>query len=154
MSGESCQYLACWFPSPLFQQVVSSHCIGYVWYTSTCLSRSSLGRRIWKRCTSYVLVSYILCLSMCLSWGQFSKSSFMEYMGLYVFHLPISVIIDCGNTCTLCYYQHQIGSMTVCHCLGLGHETMACGVYLSIFLGKITCFISVSGYGRQCFILP
>ena len=41
---------------------------------------------------------------------------------------------DCENMCTLSYYDPKIGSMTIFHYLGLGHETMACAVCLSIFL--------------------
>ena len=29
---------------------------------------------------------------------------------------------DCENMCTLSHFHHQIGIMTHCHCLGLGHE--------------------------------
>ena len=41
---------------------------------------------------------------------------------------------NCENMCTLSYYHHQIRSMTHCHCLGLGHETMVCTICLFIFL--------------------
>ena len=33
----------------------------------------------------------------------------------------------------LSYYHHQIESMIIVHCLGLGHETMVCAAFLSIF---------------------
>ena len=42
--------------------------------------------------------------------------------------------MSCHQTYTLSYNHHQIGSMTITHCLGLGHETMVCAVCLSIFL--------------------
>ena len=41
---------------------------------------------------------------------------------------------DCESTCTQSYYHHQSEVWPICHCLGLGHETMVCTVCLSIFL--------------------
>ena len=35
----------------------------------------------------------------------------LRCMGLCVFSVPISLVDDCENTCTLSYYHHQTGSM-------------------------------------------
>ena len=40
----------------------------------------------------------------------------------------------CIDVCTLYYYHHQIGSMNISHCLGLGYETMVCAVCLAMFV--------------------
>ena len=56
---------------------------------------------------------------------------------------------DCENMCTLSHFHHQIGIMTHCHCLGLGHETMACTVCLSIFLCKL-CQVIWYPYALIC----
>ena len=50
--------------------------------------------------------------SVCLGLGWFSQLSFMQYMGLCLFNLPIFSYDDCENICTWSYYHHQIGSMT------------------------------------------
>ena len=63
------------------------------------------------------------CPTVCLRWSQFSQLSFLQYMGLCVFSLPIHLMMILG----ISYYHH-------CHCWGLGHETMLCAVCLYIFL--------------------
>ena len=94
---------------------------------------SSLCRRIWRYWTSKILVRYIL-LSVCLRLNQFSRLSFMQYMGLCVFSLPISLMM----IVRICKIYHIIIVESEvwpnCHCLGLGHETKVCTVCLSIFL--------------------
>ena len=54
-------------------------------------------------------VRYILS-SVCVRWSTFSQSSIIQYMGLCVFSLPISLVMI-EIICTLSYYHHQIGSM-------------------------------------------
>ena len=67
---------------------------------------------------------HIKCLSVhsaecvCLRLNKFAKLSFMQYMGLCVFSLPISSGL----------------LWTSGRCLGLGHEMMACAVCLFMFL--------------------
>ena len=79
----------------------------------------------------------------CVRLGTFSQltiiQSIIQYVGLCVFSLPtplvmIERIYIYIYIYTLSYYHHQIGSMNITHCLGLGHETMVCAVCLSIFL--------------------
>ena len=94
------------------------------------ISLSSLCRLIWRHWTTKMLVRYMLP-SVCLRLRQFSQSSFIQYMGLCVFSLPISPVMIV-RMCTLSYYHHQTGSIN--HCLGLGHETMVCAVCFTMFL--------------------
>ena len=54
---------------------------------------------------------------------------------LLIFHLMIERIY------TLSYYHHQIGSIisiTIIHCLWLGHETMVCAVCLYSYVHLIS----------------
>ena len=68
------------------------HCANFIWrhWTYKMPVRYSLSR-VWVR------------LSI------FSQLSIMQYVGRCVFRLPI--FFDWENMYTLCYYQHQIGSM-------------------------------------------
>ena len=63
----------------------------------------------------------------------FSQLSFIQYMGLCVFSLPIrmSWLWEC-----VLYLIIIIKSEVwfINHCLGLGHETMVCAVCLTMFL--------------------
>ena len=61
----------------------------------------------------------------------FSQLSIIQYMGLCVFSLLISLVVI-KRIYTLSYYHHQIGS--IIHCLGLGHETMVCAVCIYILI--------------------
>ena len=73
------------------------------------ISLSSLCRLIWRHWTTKMLVRYMLP-SVCLRLRQFSQLSFIQYMGLCVFSLPISPVMIV-RMCTLSYYHHQTGSM-------------------------------------------
>ena len=57
-------------------------------------------------------------------------------MGLCVFSLPISLVIE---RIYILYLIIIIKSevWTITHCLGLGHETMVCAVCLSVFLWHV-----------------
>ena len=63
-------------------------------------------------------IELLKCLldTFCLEFVSKIKSIlsiiFMQYLGLCVFSLPITLYDDCENTCTLSCYHHQIGSMT------------------------------------------
>ena len=73
------------------------------------ISLSSLCRLIWRHWTTKMLVRYMLP-SVCLRSRRFSQLSFIQYMGLCVFSLPISPVMIV-RMCTLSYYHHQTGSM-------------------------------------------
>ena len=100
-------------------------------------SLSSLGRPIWRYCISKILVSNILSrMCVCLRFSQFSWLSLMQYVGLCVFSLLISLMMIVRiHVLYLIMTKSEV--WPVCHCLGLGHETMVCVVYPSIFLFKI-----------------
>ena len=72
--------------------------------------------------------------SVCLRLSQFSQLSFMQHMGLCIFSLPIYLMIIV-SICVL-YLITIIKSEVwpICHCLGLGNETVVCAVCLFIFL--------------------
>ena len=71
--------------------------------------------------------------NVCLKLSQLSQLYFMQYMGLCVFSLPISLtMIVRVPVLDLIIIKSEV--WPICHCLGLGHETMICAVYLSIFL--------------------
>ena len=78
-------------------------------FANYTISLSSLCRLIWRHWTTKMLVRYMLP-SVCLRLRQFSQSSFIQYMGLCVFSLPISPVMIV-RMCTLSYYHHQTGSM-------------------------------------------
>ena len=53
---------------------------------------------------------YILS-SVCLRLGQFSQLSFIQYIGLYIFSLSISVMMIARIRVLPSFYHHQIGSI-------------------------------------------
>ena len=79
-----------------------------------------------------MLVRYILP-SVCLRLSQFSQVSFMQYMGLCVFSLPISLtmIVKILVLCLIIIIKSEV--WLICHCFGLGHETIVCDLCHSIF---------------------
>ena len=82
---------------------------------TTSLSYLCLCRRIGRYWPSKMPVKYILA-SVCLISSQFSQLSFV--VRIYGFYLIIII-------------KSEI--WPICHCLGLGHETMPYAVCLSIF---------------------
>ena len=64
----------------------------------------------------------------------FSQLSIIQYVGLYVFSLPIPFVMIARIyiLCLIIIIKSEVWTIT--HCLGLGHETMVCPVCLSIFL--------------------
>ena len=66
--------------------------------------------------------------------SQFSQLSFMQYMELCVFSLPIYLMMIMGIR--VLYHIIIIKSEVwpICHCLGFGHETVICTACLSISL--------------------
>ena len=73
------------------------------------ISLSSLCKLIWGHWTYEMPVRYILS-SVWVRLSIFSQLSIIEYMGLCVFSLPISLVMI-ERIYTLSYYHHQIGSM-------------------------------------------
>ena len=93
----------------------------------------SLCRRIWSYWTSKMLVRYILS-SVCLRLSQFSQLSFIQHIGLCVFSLPIDLLMMVRIRILYLVIIIKSEVWPICHCLGLGYETMVCAVCLSIFL--------------------
>ena len=62
-----------------------------------------------------------------------SPLSIIQYVGLYVFSLPISLVMIewIYILCLIIIIKSEVWTIT--HCLGLGHETMVSAVCLSIF---------------------
>ena len=84
-------------------------------------------------------IELIKCLSYILSivWvrlSKFSPLSIILYVGLYVFSLPISVMMIeiIYILCLIIIIKSEVWTIT--HCLGLGHETVVSTVCLAIFL--------------------
>ena len=59
---------------------------------------------------------------------------FMQYMGLCVFSLPISLMMIVRIPVFDLIIIIKSGVWPICHCLGSVHETIVCAVCLSIFL--------------------
>ena len=117
-----------------------TRCLFELLITLYTTSLSSLCRRIYSYWTFKILLKYS---DECVRLNQFSQLSFMQYMGLCVFSLPVSLMMIVRK---YVFYltvilKSEVG--TVCYCLGLGHEAMACAVCLSIFLRMVA--ISASG---------
>ena len=102
----------------------------FVQYT---ISLSSLCKLIWRHWTYKMHVRYILS-SVWVRLSIFSPLSIIQYVGLYVFSLPISVVMieKIYILCLIVIIKSEVWIIT--HCLGLGHETMVSAVCLSIFL--------------------
>ena len=78
-------------------------------------------------------VRYILS-SVWARLSIFSPLSIIQYVGLYVFSLPISLVMieRIYILCLITIIKSEVWTIT--HCLGLGHETMVSAACLSIFL--------------------
>ena len=102
----------------------------FVQYT---ISLSSLCNIIWRHWNYKMSVRYILS-SVWVRLSIFSPCSIIQYVGLYVFSLPISVVMmeRIYILCLIVIIKSEVWTIT--HCLGLGHETMVSAVCLSIFL--------------------
>ena len=109
-----------------------SHSGLFVQYT---ISLSSLCKLIWRHWTYKMPVRYILS-SVWVRLSIFSTLSIIQYVGLYVFSLPISLVIieRIYILCLIMIIKSEIWNIT--HCLRLGHETMVPAVCPSIFLQK------------------
>ena len=103
----------------------------FVQYT---ISLSSLCKLIWRHWTYKMPVRYILS-SVWVRLSIFSLLSIIQYVGLDVFSLPISLVMieRIYILCLIIIIKLEV--WTIAYCLGLGrHETMVSAVCLSIFL--------------------
>ena len=102
----------------------------FVQYT---ISLSSLCKLIWRHWIYKMPVRYILP-SVWVRLSLFSPLSIIQYVGLYVFSLPVSLVMieRLYILCLIIIIKSEVWTIT--HCLGLGHETMVSAVCLSIFL--------------------
>ena len=68
----------------------------------------------WNACQIYSVTS------MCLRWGKFSQLYFLQYMGLCVFSLPISlmVIVRIPVLDLIIIIKSEVWLWPICHCLG------------------------------------
>ena len=100
-------------------------------------SLSSLCQRIRRHWTYKMPVRYILS-SVWVRLSILSPLFIIQYVGLYVFSLVISLMMI-ERRCVVCLsiiIKSEVWTIT--HCLGLGHETMVSTVCLSIFLSLET----------------
>ena len=99
-------------------------------FVQCIISLSSLCKLIYEMPVGYILSNVWVRLSIV------SPLSIMKYVGLYVFSLPISLVMIEGIhiLCLIIIIKSEVWTIT--HCLGLGHETMVSSVCLSIFLPK------------------
>ena len=99
----------------------------------------SEGIELIKMAVRYILSSVWVRLSI------LSPLSIIQYVGLYVFSLPISLgmIERMHILCLIIIIKSEVWTIT--HCLGLGHETMVSAVCLSIFFFQsVNQILSVS----------
>ena len=93
--------------STIVQFMMSSNIIRL--FVHNTISLSSLCKLIWRHWTYKMPVRYILS-SVWVRFSIFSQLSILQYIGLCVFSLPISLVMI-EIIYTLSYYHHQIGSM-------------------------------------------
>ena len=78
-------------------------------FVHNIISLSSLCKLFWRQWTDKMPVRYILS-RVWVRLSIFSQLSIIQYMGLCVFSLPISLVMI-ERIYTLSYYHNQIGSM-------------------------------------------
>ena len=66
--------------------------------------------------------------------SQLSQLSFMMFMGLCIFSLPTSLMMIVRICVVYCITIMKSEVWTICHCLGLGHETIVFAACLYIFI--------------------
>ena len=94
----------------IVQFIMSSNIIRL--FVHNTISLSSLCKLIWRHWTYKMPVRYILS-SVCVRLSIFSQLFIIQYVGLRVFSLPISLMMI-EMIYTLSYYHHQIGRMNYC----------------------------------------
>ena len=113
----------------------------FVQYT---ISLSSLCKLTWRNWTYKMHVRYILS-SVSVRLSIFSPLSIIQYMGLYVFSLPISLVVIERIYILFLIIIIKSEVWTITHCLGLGHETMVSAVWvLYSYIWVINNFIAYS----------
>ena len=102
---------------------------------------------IWRHWTYRMPVRYNLS-SVWVRLSIFSQLSIMQYVGLWVFSLPISFVMieRIYILCLIIIIKSEVWTIT--HCLGWGHETMVWPVCLSIFLSESSRITSM-GNGSE-----
>ena len=111
-------------------------------------SLSSLYKHIWRYWAYKMPVRYILS-SVWVRLSIFSQFSFIQYVGLCVFSLPISLVMI-GKIYILCLIiiiKSEVWN--IIHCLGLGHGTMVCAVCLYILIDLLSLFSNISSVVLQ-----
>ena len=96
---------------------------------------SSLCKLIWRYWTYKMPVRYILS-SVWVSLSLFSPLSIIQYVGLYVFSLPIS-LVKIERIYILCLIIIESEVLIITHCLWLGHETMVSALCLPILFREV-----------------
>ena len=93
------------------------------------ISLSSLCKLIWRQWTYKMPVRYILS-SVWVRSSIFAPLSIMQYVGLYVFSSPISLVMieRIYILCLIIIIKSEV--WTISRCLGLCHETMVSAVCL------------------------
>ena len=104
----------------------------FVHYTIST-SSLSLCKLIWWHWTDKMPVRYVLS-SVWVRLSIFSQLSIIQYMGLCVFSLHISLVMIEGIYILCLIIINKSDVWTVSHCLDPGHETMVYIVCLSILL--------------------
>ena len=94
---------------------------------------SSLCKSSWMYWTSKMFVRYILSC-VCPRLRPLPRLSFMRYMVLCVYNLPISLMVIVTIRVFYLIIINKSERWQSCHCVGLGHETIVCAAYLSVFL--------------------
>ena len=110
----------------------------FVQYT---ISLSSLCKLIWRNWTYKMPVRYILSI-VWVRLSIFSPLSITQYVGLYVFNLPISLVIieRIYTLCLIIIIKSEV--WTIPHCLGLGHKTMV-SLYVFLYSLNIFCWMRI-----------
>ena len=106
-------------------------------FVQNTISLLSLCKLIWRHWTYKAPVRYILS-SVWVRLSIFSPLSIIQYVGLYVFSLPISLVMIeiIYILCLIIIIKSEVWTIT--HCLRLSDEIMESAVCLSIFLESCT----------------
>ena len=106
----------------------------YMWGRFDIFDPHFLRSILWLRYWTSKMLLRIILPSVCLKFSQFSQLFFMPYVGLCVFSLPISLMMTVRMHALYLIIIIKSELWPICHCSGLGNETLVCVVCLSIFL--------------------
>ena len=124
----------------------------FVQYTISLSSSSSLCKLIWRHWTYKMPVRYILS-SVWVRLSIFSPLSIIKHVGLYVFSLPISVVMieRMYILCLIIIIKSEVWTIT--HCLGLVMKQW-CPLYVFLYSYEFViwpdCFVGHSCPGGIC----